>query len=900
MFLTWLVLPCKISQVGKKRTEDEVGFWSALLKNKDRSMQNILESLKRQREQILADSSEEMLSRHTSLLEIAIISLYNRLVNRLNLDAEQFRSNGAVLGLGDFGRGLIGPNQPVPIIYLKADAFPWKEDWLDEIVLPLSEAGWNVDAQQGTASTLLEKARQDLPFFLKLLETRYISGSRQLADKFDKALESLIEERRDELLSRLHDSVKARQARLDDPDCWLEPDLVQNPGGLSEISTLRAACRVASNIRSLEDAIFRGYLVRQEVDCLQQAEKGFSRLISLLGNEAGRSSTVLRFDEQELLAAKLGYSARAGFLPVEAFMQQIYQLFHGVSRISREFWERLQETRLNLEESQAAASEVLEEGLNAYGGKIHIQTERYPATAGDVVHLFTVAARHGLGFANVTRQWVRHNGNALDGAAGDPLVKAELLELIRSDTPELNVFRRFYDQGLLTSLVPELAAVHGLVQHDAFHLYPVHEHHLRTLSELKKLVAGSYAKEEPELTAIAQEQADPICLFLAGLLHDIGKCSGKGHALHGGEMIPAIARRLGLSSEESDTVRFLVAQHLLLMDSASMRDLADQEMLARCAMIVRSTEQLDLLALLSFADMAATGPKGQLKWRDTPLLPLYEKLRHLIEKGEPTPEAVSDKISHVRELVAGEVADIMDQSELEDYFSQMAPRYLQSVSPRDIARHLRLEWRLKRSAESFVCEVATSNGTSQITLVSPDKPGLLSRVAGVLTLHDLNITQAQIFTMNNGVTLLIFRCRALENAGSEHDWEAVRSDLERLLRGRMALDYRIQSHASARKYPESPIAHAPSQILIDNDSSAMYTILEVYTVDRVGLLYTISRTLFELEIRIYVAKITTKIDQVADVFYIRTMGGKKVTDPEQIEEIGNALRFWLDEDQPKR
>jgi [protein-PII] uridylyltransferase len=857
-------------------------------------MQNILESLKRQREQILADSSEELLGRHTSLLEIAIISLYNRLVNRLNLDSEQFRSSGAVLGLGDFGRGLIGPNQPVPIIYLKADGFPWKDDWLDEITLPLSEAGWIVEAQQDTAASLLKRAREDLPFFLQLIEARYISGNRQLVDQFDRAVEVLIEERREELLDWLYGSVQARLNLLEDPNSWLEPDLVHNPGGLSEISTIRAACRVASNIRTLQDAIFRGYLVRQEVDHLQRTEKAFARLLSLPRDSSDKLTTVLSFDEQEFLARKLGYSARAGFLPVESFMQQVYQLFHGVIRVSREFWERLQETRSILEEEETKPEEILEEGLSAQGGKIHIHTDRYPATAGHLVHLFTVAAARGMGFANVTRQWVQHHSNVLDSAAGDSMVKRDLLELIRSETPELSILRRFYDLGLLTSLIPELAAVHGLVQHDAFHLYPVHEHHLRTLSELKKLMAGEYLEEEPELTGIARELGDPICLFLAGLLHDIGKSSGRGHALHGGEMIPAIARRLGLSPEEADTVRFLVAQHLLLMDSASMRDLADEEMLTRCAMIIRTSEQLNLLALLSFADMAATGPKAQQKWRDTPLIPLYERICHLLEKGEPTPEAILEKTGHIREQVAREIADLMDSVELEEYFSQMAPRYILSMSPGDIARHLRLQWQLNRSDEPFVWEMEASDGTARITLMGQDKPALLSRVAGVLTLHDMNIIQAQIFTMNNGVTLLIFRCRALEAAGLAPDWDGVKADMGRLLLGKMALDYRIAAHAATRREPQAPSRHVQSQILIDNDSSAMYTILEVYTLDRVGLLYTISRTLNELHVRIYVAKITTKIDQVADVFYIRTMEGNKVTDPEQIDEIKNALSFWLD------
>ena len=222
----------------------------------------------------------------------------------------------------------------------------------------------------------------------------------------------------------------------------------------------------------------------------------------------------------------------------------------------------------------------IEEGIVARAGKIYIQTDRYPATPERLVHLFAVCARRGLGMANVTRQWISHNKNVLDAASGDPCVKDEFLDLLRADSPEVPVLRRFYDYGLMTALIPELASVHGLVQHDQFHLYPVQEHHLRTVAELKKTIAGVYSEEEPELTVTATDLGDPAPLLLAGLLHDVGKSSGSGHAARGGEMIPAVARRLGLSSQEADTVQFLVSQHLLLLDSASLRDLADQEMLS--------------------------------------------------------------------------------------------------------------------------------------------------------------------------------------------------------------------------------------------------------------------------------------------------------------------------------
>ncbi len=849
---------------------------------------SISESLKKQRELILEESSEQALDRHTSLLEIAIISLYNRLANRMLSNAEAFRAGGAIAALGSFGRGISGPAQAVPVLCLQADESSVKETWIDEITEPLIEAGWTVEAYHGSVAQIMELARGSTEFLFELMDLRYISGNRVLADQLDMEIDRYIEQNRESFLSSLHDSITERKKLLENPRNWLEPDLAKNPGGLSEIRDIRAGCRIASKIRSLEDAIFQGYLTRQEVDLLQTGEKSFCRYLTLLRAASGQPESVLLFSDQETLARKLGYAEKSGFLPVEIFMQHVHQLFHGVAEVAREFWERLEESRSSTEDPGTA----IEEGLVAKAKKIHIHTDRYPATPERIVHLFAVAAGRGLGLANVTRQWISHNKNVLDAASGDRSVKDEFLELLRADSPEIPILRRFYDYGLMTALIPELSLVHGLVQHDAFHLYPVQEHHLRSISELKKTIKGAYSEEEPELTITAADLGDPALLLLAGLLHDIGKSSGSGHAAKGGEIIPVVARRLGLSSQEAETVEFLVSQHLLLLDNASLRDLADPEMLSKCAAAVGKKDYLDQLALLTFADMMSTGPRAKEKWRDTPVLQLYCNLRSILEKGEPSFRIIAERVAKVKKLIETRVSDILSPNEVEAYFSQLAPRYLISISPEEIVKHLQLGRRLQESEESFIWEVSLGRETAEITFMSFDKPGLLAKAAGILSLHDLNIISAQAFTMNNEIALLIFQCR-LPDSETAPDWAAMKNDMDRLLKGKLALDHRIAARFAGREQPKA-LRTAPSKIIIDNESSAMYTILEVHTEDRLGLLYTITRTLHELRIPIYVAKITTKSDKAADAFYIRNENRKKVTDPEQIEEIKKALRFCLD------
>jgi [protein-PII] uridylyltransferase len=851
---------------------------------------NMSESLRKQRELVLEESSEQALDRHTSLLEIAIISLYNRLANRLMSGAETFRASGAIAAIGSFGRGISGPTQPVPILCIQTREAHHKEAWISEITEPLIEAGWTVQAFQGSAAQIMEQAKTDSAFFFQLLDLRYISGNRNLADQLDREIDKHIEENREPLLHSLLGSIETRHKLLENPQNWLEPDLENNPGGLSEIRTIRAGCRIESRVRNLEDAIFLGYLTRQEVDLLQTVEKTFCRYMTLLMASSKRPGAVLYFEAQEMLARKLGYAEKSGFLPVEIFMQHVHQMFKGVAEVSREFWERMEEVILRGRTEDPET--FIEEGIFERSGKIYIHTDRYPATPERLVHLFALSAARGLGLGNVTRQWISHNKHVLNAASGCPGVKDEFLELIRSDSTEVKSLRRFYDYGLMSALIPELAPVHGLVQHDEFHLYPVQEHHLRTVAELKKIFAGDYSDEEPELTMTAQDIGDPAILLFSGLLHDVGKSSGSGHAASGGEMIPAIARRLGLSAQETDTVQFLVSQHLLLLDNASLRDMADHEMLSSCTAAVGKKEYLDQLFLLTFADMMSTGPHAKDKWRDTPVVTLYCNLRGILEKGEPSSRVISERINRVKKQIETRVSDLLSPAEIEAYFSQLAPRYLISISPEEIVKHLHLGRRLQGSKESFIWEVSSGRETAEITFMSYDRPGLLAKSAGILTLHGLNIISAQAFTMNNEIVLLVFQCR-LPESRKEMDWEELRKDMDRLLNGKLALDYRIAARSARRRQPKA-LKASPTEIVVDNESSAMYTILEVYTADRIGLLYTITRTLHELQIPISVAKITTKSDRAADAFYIRNERREKVTDPEQIEEIKKALRFWLD------
>lgn len=848
----------------------------------------VVESLKKQRERLVQDYSEEGFIAHTNLLEISIISLHNRVANMLEEAAETFRSGSAVVALGDFGRGFIGPLQEVRLMFLATEQLAIEEEWFREIINPLEEAGWKIRWDVHTSSSFMEKVASDNDFLKDAVSLRYISGNRQMVEELEGRFREWLQDRSEAIVGECKKGWVERFEKAIGADDWLEPDIANFCGGMEDIRSIRTALSALGMAR-MDEALRQSILERQEIDRLQHAERFYLRIVNV------SQAFLLAYTVQEEIASKLGYNARADFSPAECFMQEVYKAFHDVSRISQLFWRTVEE-KLGKGGEKPAAREV-RPAVFIREGALDVDFERFELDPVSFVSIFRIAAQYGIPVGAKTLRHLGSHRNILESSAGNRAVTEELLLMIHSDSTRLLAFRQFHDMGFFAALIPEWNAIVGLSQHDMFHAFPFHEHAIRTLQEVKKVLNGDYAKEEGELTRIGTRVSDPRWLYLAAILHDIGKSGGRDHALKGGEMIPHIARRLGLLPEESDMVQFLVAQHTLLMDSASMRDVGDEGMLSQCSLIIGNPVRLDLLLILTFADLKATGAVAFEKWQRSPIIFLYERIGQIIEKGEPNPKLIRDRIVQISKLVKEKVSDLMDERELQNQLEEVSPRYLLSMTPEDIAEHLRLEWAFSNSREPFVWRVVPRSlgkygGMEKgwnLTIVSEMTQGLLYKVAGLLTLHNMDIIAAQVFVKKNGIMILDFQFVS-RVVGTEPNWSDIEKDLRRLLEHKLALDYRLAQRAV---FPRSsrPIA---TEVVVDNDSSEDYTILEIYTKNRPGLLYLITKTLAGFEIRVYVAKITTRGDQVADVFYVKDHLGRKLTDPEQIEEIQQALIFWLD------
>jgi len=854
-------------------------------------MDQIVSHLSTQRKRLKEPEQLEDPGRISAMVDVALISLYNRLSNRIDVDSKTIRSSGAVLATGEFGRRHLGPFSPITLLFLQTSEASFKEEaWRTGIVQPLEQAGWDVQFQTATIEEAVKLGLNNFDWLGGILDGRFISGSRKLVDDLRFSLLREIDAKRD--LQSIRAFVGEWQERNDrqaNPEILLEPDLEYSGGSLGELKRIRWA-----------GALLNGGDTSLEIDnldpdssaALQKAERFLLRVRNHLQLLKERQETQLQYEAQQEVALSLGYQDEGDFLAVEIMMKELEGHFYEVRRVADRFRELLREWVAATEkEIDEPATQKVAPGMWIERGRLAIDSRIVANTGEEVLELFKQAVHLDVPLGAEAYQWAKSQANQLPGdLEGKSELRQWLFEIIREENSKIRTLRALYGTEVLSALIPELRQVHALVQHDAFHLHPVHEHHLRTFAELKKLFKGEHDADFPQVPEWLEGIRDQEVLLLAGLIHDVGKSGGHGHAQRGGEMALLIGDRLGLTDEEKELLSFLVANHVLLTDSAARRDVEDEEMIQHCAGVIGSVDLLKMLALHSLADLGATGPQAWEYWQNLPVLELYQCLLHRLERGDPDVRAVAARLLSIKRQVAELLGGEMTEAELDHHFKQFPSRYLLSATPEEVVSQYRLEQQLEKSVFSW--QVQEKQSMWELTVMSRQPPGLLARVAGTLTLNQMDIRKATTHTKKNGVAFQTFEVAALKPE-MEISWEQVMSDLEKTLKGRLVLDYRLALHAAEHRRERRWAPAKPDEVVVDNHSSDQYTIIEVYTTDRPGLLYSIARTLLDLQLQVFLAKISTRVDQVADIFYVLTKEGQRVEDPEHVEEIENALLFSL-------
>ncbi len=862
-------------------------------------------------------SGKALCLRHSKIMDGLLTTLYPL---AFAADVGESRPPVLLAAVGGYGRQVVGLKSDIDVRLLTTEP-PERIGLIAEALLyPLWDARISIGHQVIALADALEAGREDLPSATILLDWRPIAGDQHLGlELIARAYGGVFSDGElGEFMRRLETEVSERHTRFGHSVFLLEPDVKNGPGGLRDLDVALWAARARWRVSNFADLVRLGVLVGREADEIERAADFLWTVRNHLHKHAARRSDRLTFDEQEIIAAQLGYRSRVRAHPeatdeqiegsmVEAFMSDYYRYARAVNRAREEIVGRAT-PRIG---HRPPRELDLGNGLRSFDGQITVtDADELTTDPTLALRLYATAVTRDmrvLPFARaaVTRA-VAEPGFA-ETLRGSPEVAALFVGLVctAKSTPFKNgsILTELHDVGVLTALIPEFVPVVGRVHHDTYHVYTVDVHSIAAVDRLRALVRGDLAKECPLACRLAAEVTRPEVLFLATLLHDVGKAiGGKDHSGRGAEMARIILARLGMTGDDIEDGCHLIRQHLLMYFVAVRRDFQDEKAIAEFASEVHDREGLRNLYLLTIADISTTSPTSMTAWKARMLDELFVATDARLEGAAPE----IGRIARIWAQVEQTWAPSSDRRFLEEFLRSMPERYLLANTPSEIAAHAMVAYRGRNSPVSAalvpsrhpdVAELCVVTGDrpngAGLCVVTQDRPGLLASIAAAIVASKLEVHGAQIHTrrLDDGalqaVDVFWVRDRSDGADGIERSLPKLERDLQSVIAGTVAPE--VLATLRSSPWSERPSPNVTTEVLIDDRGSSDHTVIEVLTKDRAGLLFTLAQALHELSLTIHIAKINTEGTRVADVFYVSEIDGSKLEPGDRTQQVRGAL-----------
>jgi len=772
----------------------------------------------------------------------------------------------AVVATGSYGRRELCAYSDIDVTFMVAEE---EDKVLDAAVRQLFLWLMEVFSQRlqlkvGYAyRTLSDLERIDHQSLTALLDARLIAGSHSLFDRFTLALARQIWPAS---FARLKIAERSEAiARQRETVYLIEPNVRDGCGGLRDIHLAEWLSTVA--FPNTRGDVWRqlqrlGAVSRRDGAQLRAARDFLLLVRHWMHFDAGRPADILVRERQEKLAAALGYQDDQEASAVENFMADYYRHTENVARISGFIVERVLGERLSLSDELVCTGSDL---APAYPW-VNVTS---PAFLVELAEQFQL---HGLRPGADLRRTIAEHLEQCSELGEDLEAARRFVVLLRARRGVHETLDLLASLGVLQRWIPELGVAYRRVPYDAVHQHTIGHHSLQVVRSLETLREGD-AEELVELRRAWSEVEAPEILFLAALLHDIGKLEREaGHSVSGAKMTRDICGRIGLDPAETARVARLVRHHLLMSETAQLRDLTQDQTIGDFTAAIDTPDLLNMLLLLTYADIEATGVLTPVKVRF--LIELHHRAESFLAEerpARPDPERVRKYRSRLsRQLSSANLTAEQVQAHCEG----MPVAYLINTPPDRIAAHIRLMASLASAPAAVEFEDDFRADITTLTICAGDTPGLLSRVAGVLYTHEVSVHGAQVFTREGDPPVALdtlwidFHGRQLPPAKKME----VEHSLLRILAGE-PLDDLLDRY---RKHLPPPLP--PSSVRIDHELAEHHTVLDVDAPDQPGLLFRITRAIASLAWDVHSARISTVGDRARDAFYLTDAGGRRLVD----------------------
>ncbi|WP_102109479.1 [protein-PII] uridylyltransferase [Oceaniglobus roseus] len=806
----------------------------------------------------------------------------------------------AVLAVGGYGRAEMCPFSDVDLLFLT----PYKiTAWAESVIESMLYMFWDLHLKVGHASRTikdcLRMAKEDYTVRTALLERRFLVGRQELDDDLGERLWSeLFNDSGAEFIAAKLAERTQRHNKQGGQRYVLEPNVKEGKGGLRDLQTLFWIAKYVNRVEDTSGLVAAGTFTQNEFDQFQRAESFLLAVRCHMHLIAGRAMDQLTFDMQVEVAERMGFQDRAGRRGVEHFMQTYFRHANRVGELTR-----ILLTALEADHKKDAPSLVglfrrkrkTRPGFAIEQNRLNFEDRKaFLADPLNLLAIFEEALRTGHLLHPDAMRAIAANLHLIDNSVrkSPEAVRIFMDLLLKYPSPD-RALRRMNELGVLAAFLPEFEPIVAMMQFNMYHHFTVDEHTIQCIGALSQIERGELVEELPIASRILKENAvNRRVMYLSVLLHDIGKGRDEDHSALGAKIARKVCPRLGLKQAETDTVEWLVRYHLLMSDIAQKRDLSDPRTIRDFAKAVRNRKRLDLLTVLTVCDIRGVGPGTWNNWKAQLLRQLYRETVDALENGI---EALNRETrgTEARRLLR-EALEGWDKSVVRHETQRHYPPYWQGL---DTAAHVVFAKLLQNIEDGDIridLEPDPDRDATRACFAMVDHPGIFSRLAGALALVGANVVDARTYTSNDGYATAVFWVQDADGHPYARDkLDRLRTMIGRTLKGEVVAREALKPRDKMKKREKG--FRVPTIITFDNDGSEIYTIIEVDTRDRPGLLYDLTRTLAASNISIASAVIATYGEQVVDTFYVKDMFGLKFYTESKQRTIERRLREAIEQ-----
>jgi [protein-PII] uridylyltransferase len=857
----------------------EIAQISAFLKEQRAAINRLDESI---------DYGRALLDKNVDLVDSTINRLFEIVCARLN--QEMPPPGLAIIATGGYGRRELAPNSDVDLTFVTARE---EDEPLNELIKVMFQVVMDVflygtNMKVGYAFRPLNELGQlDHQTQTALLDARFICGDDDVYSKFQEAFSTQLLVA-DFLFQKQAERIAIRTKHGGETAFNVEPDIKEGAGGLRDGQMVRwfgQACCKTGRSESLA-ALTRTNMLREQDRLELDASYEFLLRVRNALHCIGQVRDILTTEKQELIAGYLGfhdYEMRPG---VERFMEAYYRNAETVCRISGQVIQRCLDSRLDLGVG----------GLASINRRISIidseQADKDPALP---LHGCELAQAYDLGYDDSYLTTIEDFLRSKPLPPNAELCGRVFSRILSAPKGVAKALQSIVDQHVLGWLIPEYKYVRYLIPYDAAHDYTVGEHCLRVAQFLETLRETSEPRYQDYRRAWAEVSA-PDILFLAGLIHDLGKDnqSGGNHSERGADHALAVGQRLGFSKERTEKIVFLVRHHLLMAETSRLRDIRLDETIRDFTRICTDIETLNMLYLLTCADTQEVGLGVWTEMKAKFLAELHSRASAALvtanEMGGTGDAAFAyvPNLAKHRERIRKQLAHHNLPLDLvHEHTNRMSAQYLLNTPLEEIYLHMAMIDRLRQTGQPTV-DLKTEFGSdyTEATVVAYDdtKPGLFAKIAGVLYALDLNLHASQVFTRGSSVRIALdtlwidYRGKPL----SSNKKAEVQETLRLVLTSTLSLPDLFEKR---KVVPKIQIIHGAR---IDAESSDRYSLLEIRAPEEPGVVFRLSNAISKLGWNIHSARLSKWGSRIRATFYITDVDGNKIA-VDQLPLVYEAL-----------